>query len=88
VTLSADWTFFWRHSTHDGIYDAGGNVLRRADGDARVIGHQPGIGISWQNERHTSFNAVYSHFFAGDFIKSSGPAADVDFVAVWLQYRF
>jgi hypothetical protein len=88
VALSADWDFFWRYSTHDGIYDAGGNVLRRADGDARFIGHQPGVGISWQIERHTSFNAVYSHFFAGDYIKESGPGADVDFVAVWLQYRF
>ncbi len=88
VTLSAHWDFFWRYSTDDGIYDAGGNVLRPADGDARFIGHQPGIGIAWQIDRHTSFNVVYSHFFAGDFIKASGPGADVDFVAVWLQYRF
>ena len=52
------------------------------------IGHQPGIGVAWQIERHTSFNVTYSHFFAGDFVKESGPGADVDFVAVWLQYRF
>jgi hypothetical protein len=88
LTLSADWDFFWRYSTEDGIYDAGGSVLRPADGDARFIGHQPGVGVAWQIDRHTSFNVTYSHFFAGDYIKSSGPGADVDFVAVWLQYRF
>jgi hypothetical protein len=88
VTVSADWDFFWRYSTDDGIYDAGGNVLRPAIGDARYIGHQPGIGLAWQIDRHTSFNVAYAHFFAGDFIKSSGPGADIDFVAVWLQYRF
>ena len=88
VTVSADWDFFWRQSTDDGIYDAGGNVLRPAIGDARWIGHQPGIGVAWQIDRHTSFNAAYAHFFAGHFIDDSGPDADIDYVAVWLQYRF
>ena len=88
LTVSADWDFFWRYSTDDGLYDAPGNVLRPAIGDARWIGHQPGVGVAWQLDRHTSFNVTYAHFFAGDFIKESGPGADVDFVAVWLQYRF
>src|SRR4029453_4828918 len=47
LTVSADWDVFWRYSTDDGIYDAGGFPLRPAVGDARFIGHQPGIGISW-----------------------------------------
>jgi hypothetical protein len=88
VTITADWDFFWRYSTDDGLYDNGGNVIRGADGDARFVGHQPSLGLDWQIERHTSFNVVYSHFFAGDFIESSGPGADVDFVGVWLLYRF
>jgi hypothetical protein len=62
--------------------------MRGADGDARFIGHQSGIGIPWQIDRHTTFNAAYAHFLAGDYIESSGPGADADFVAVWLQYRF
>jgi hypothetical protein len=33
-------------------------------------------------------NLAYTYFFAGDFIRESGPDADVDFVAVWLIYRF
>ena len=33
-------------------------------------------------------NLAYTHFFAGDFIRESGPDSDVDFVGVWLLYRF
>jgi hypothetical protein len=88
LTVSADWDVFWRYSTDDGIYDAGGFPLRPADGDARFIGHQPGVGISWQIDRHASLTAGYSHFFAGDFIKRSGPSADVDFAFITLQYRY
>lgn len=88
VTISADWDFFWRYSTDDGLYDNGGNVIRGADGSARFIGHQPSIGMEWQIERHTTFSVVYSHFFAGNFIEESGPSADVDFVGAWVQYRF
>ena len=88
LTVSADWDVFWRYSTDDGIYDAGGFLLRPADGNARFIGHQPGVNISWQIDRHASLTAGYSHFFPGDFIKQSGPAADVDFAYITLQYRF
>src|SRR5262249_33941085 len=87
-TLSMDWDVFWRYSTHDGIYDNGGNVLRDADGSARFIGSQPSVQLHWDMDRHMTFDVVYSHFFAGDFIKDSGPGADVDFVAAWLVYRF
>ncbi|MGH8650992.1 MAG: alginate export family protein [Gammaproteobacteria bacterium] len=88
VTITVDWDMFWRYSTNDGIYGSGGNVLRGADGSARFIGHQPSVGLEWQIERHTTFNGVYSHFFAGDYIKKSGPELDVDFVGTWIQYKF
>lgn len=88
VTVSCDWDFFWRYSTDDGIYGSGGNVLRGADGDSRFIGHQPAIGAEWEIDRHATLNAVYSHFFAGPYIEHSGPGPDVDFVGVWIRYRF
>jgi len=88
VKASADWDVLWRYSTGDGIYDNGGNVLRTGGGGARFVGHQPGIGLEWAMGRHTTLNVAYSHFFAGDFIRQSGPGADVDFLAVWLIYRF
>ena len=89
VTATLDWDVFWRYSTADGLYDNGGNVLRQPSGSpAHFVGHQPSVGLEWEVGRHTSINASYAHFFAGDFIKQSGPGKDVDFVAVWLTYRF
>jgi hypothetical protein len=55
---------------------------------ARFVGNQPSIGAEWDVGRHTALSASYAHFFAGDFIKQSGPGKDVDFVAVWLTYKF
>jgi len=30
----------------------------------------------------------YSHFFPGDFVKETGPAPDVDFLYLQVQYTF
>ena len=88
VTISADWDIFWRYSTQDGIYDAAGNILRGRVGGSRYIGNQPSLGLQWAPDRHTTFNFVYSHFFPGSYIQQTGPSADVNFVAVWVSYRF
>jgi hypothetical protein len=88
LTVTADWDFFWRYSTDDGLYDNGGNMMRGPDGRARFVGHQPSVGAKWQIGRHTTVNVVYSHFFTGDFIDESGPSADIDFVGASVLYRF
>jgi hypothetical protein len=90
LKLSADWDFLWRYSRGDGLYDNSGNVIRGPGGDGRFIGHQVSIGIEWRmgGGRHTTFNATFSHFFTGEYLRTSGPAADVDFVGVWVTYRF
>lgn len=89
VKVTADWDIFWRYSDADGLYDPGGNVLRPPNGSsARFVGHQPSIGVDWELGRHTTLSASYAHFFTGDFLKETGPASDVDFIAVWLTYRF
>jgi hypothetical protein len=38
--------------------------------------------------RHLSFVAIYGDFFAGSFLKESGPGEDVDYVTTWLAYKF
>ena len=39
-------------------------------------------------DRHLSFTASYSHFFAGPFLHRSGKGDDVDFFTAWGTYRF
>jgi len=52
------------------------------------IGHQASVALEWRPERHVTVDLSYGHFFAGEFIRESGPDTDVDFVAAWLIYRF
>lgn len=83
-----DWDFFWRESTHDGLYNSA--VVRVRSGktsDAHYIGSMPQAQLLWDINRHLSFSAIYGHFFAGRFLKDSGPGEDVDYVTTWLTYK-
>ena len=38
--------------------------------------------------RHLTYTAIYSHFFAGRFLKETPPGEDVDYISTWLTFRF
>ena len=89
VNLTADWDFFWRQSTRDGIYGAGINVVRTGQVTrARSVGSQFSVSLAWQIDRHLELVLYYAHFFAGPFIEETPPGDYVDFVATWLTFRF
>ena len=89
VTVTANWDFFWRESTHDGIYNnAVGLVRSGRNSNARYIGSQPQAVVEWDIERHIKLVAIYAHFLAGEFLRQSGPGEDVDYVTTWLTYKF
>ena len=48
----------------------------------------PQAQLFWDIDRHLFFAAIYGHFFAGRFIKESGPGDDVDYITTWLTYKF
>ena len=56
--------------------------------DARYIGSMPQAQLFWDIDRHLFFAAIYGHFFAGRFIKESGPGDDVDYITTLLTYKF
>jgi hypothetical protein len=89
VTLRAEYHWFWRQSDDDGIFSAPGPLLR-ADGgsDAAYIGSEIDLLLNWQVDRHTAFYVGYSHFFAGQFVESTGPGGDIDFVYAAAQFTF
>ncbi len=89
LTLTFDWDFFWRESTHDGLYNNAVAVVRSGrTSDARYIGSMPQAQLQWSIDRHLSLTAIYGHFFTGQFLRESGPGKDVDYLATWLMYRF
>jgi hypothetical protein len=89
VSVTLDWDFFWRESLHDGIYGPAINLLRSGqDTAARRIGHQPSVRAEWRPGRHWTVVATCAHFFAGEFIRQSGPGKDVGYFSTWLTYLF
>jgi len=88
-TLSPEAGFFWRQSIHDGIYGPAINLLRSAGSSkSRIIGSQLAAQAEWEIDRHFSWTGNYTHFFAGHFLRDTGPSEDVNFFTTWLYYRF
>lgn len=95
LKVAKDWTitpeciFFWRESLEDGIYRPPIILIRPAGTSrSRYIGTQPSIQAEWQINRHFSWVANYTHFFAGPFLRDTQPAKDVNYAATWFTYRF
>ena len=89
VSLISDLDFFWRQSTRDGIYNTPGNLIRTGGtSSARYIGNHASLQFAWRLGRHLSVTGQYLHFFAGPFLKETQPGRDVDFVALWVTYKF
>ncbi|HTP66240.1 MAG TPA: alginate export family protein, partial [Geobacteraceae bacterium] len=89
LTLIFDWDFFWRESTNDGLYNNAVALVRSGKtSNAHNIGSMAQAQLFWDIDRHLSFVAIYGHFFAGRFLKESGPGKDLDYVTTWLTYKF
>jgi hypothetical protein len=87
VATRAFW--FWRQSDQDAVYNVGGGVLRAGDlGTSKAIASEIDVWLIHKLGRHTTLAGGYSHVFAGDFIRESGSAEDIDFFYVQLRYTF
>ena len=89
VTVSGDWDIFWRESVKDGVYGNGMNLLRSGrTSRARYIGSQPGLWMEWRLNPHITFTASYGYFFAGPFLRQTGPGRNMNYVKTEVAYRF
>lgn len=89
LVASLEGHLFWRADTHDALYNASGNVVRAGSaGSSSEIGSEIDLLFRYQFDRHLLGLLGYSHFFAGEFIKQSGPSKDIDFTYLTLQYTF
>ena len=89
VSISTDWVVQWRQSLLDGVYSVPGSLLRPAgESRARFVGHRPGIEARWQIDRHAWLQADYGVFFAGPFLKETGPGRNLNYWALWSGYKF
>lgn len=88
-SLTADMNLFWRLETQDGVYSPAGQVIRAPSGsEERFVGSAVSLSSEVTLAENVTFTAIYSHFFAGDFIRTTGPSHDIDFIELTLQAKF
>jgi hypothetical protein len=91
VTAAFAWDWYWRESTHDGIYAFGSGVPIDLAGasQSRYLGNREDLEIRWAPARHTIIAFNFAGFQPGTFFNrlaynNAGPiAANVGFT-----YRF
>jgi len=88
-SLITDMNFFWRLETEDGVYAPSGQVIRQPGGsDKRFVGSALSLTSEYEIVENLTFTAIYTHFFAGGFIRDTGPSKDIDFIELTLQFKF
>src|SRR2546423_4123840 len=82
LQLTGNLAFYWRESTHDGIYGLGNmQLLRAGEGSrSRYVGTQAELILEYQVNRNLSLQTSYSLFTAGSFIKDTGPHDPIHFI--------
>jgi hypothetical protein len=89
LTVSIDAAFYRRQSKYDGLYGINANLQRRGDsGSARFIGSLASLRADFRLNRHITLAAIYSHFFAGQFLKDNPPDKNVEYFSTWITYKF
>lgn len=89
LVLTPEADFFWRQSTRDGVYGIAGNLLQSGlHATARYVGSHAAVKTEFQIDRHTSLTAMFLHFFPGEFLRQAPPAKMVNFVGVWMTFKF
>ena len=89
ITTTFGPAFFWRESTHDGIYSINVAPLRTGQlSNARYVGAQPSVRIDWPIQRHWSYTLIVSAFRTGQFLKETQPGKSTSYVTTWLTFKF
>jgi hypothetical protein len=91
-SLTLESSSFWRVSLKDGIYSpsvAAAPPIRRGDtSQARYVATAPSATLAYPVTRHIFVSTIYTHFFAGQFLRESPPGRDVNYLSAWVSYRF
>ncbi|TWT40997.1 hypothetical protein RAS1_36880 [Phycisphaerae bacterium RAS1] len=90
VTFFAEHHLFYLAREKDALYAVSGSPTRRdRTGDAgRYVGHEIDLKVQYALDRHSAFEAGYSHFEGGSFLQKTGPERAVEFVYVQYTLKF
>jgi Alginate export len=89
VELLAEWLWYWRTSTRDGLYGVPGNLERTGNTSReRFIGQSFYTGLHIDLNRHTTLDTVFARFLVGAFLRDVPPARDTSYFSAWMTYKF
>ena len=98
LDLELDYHAFWLADTHDFWYRSNGiSTLRTRTPDGRDVrtigagnfaGHEIDLTVTYDCTRNVRVQVGYSHFFAGDYLRDTGPDSDADFGYVMTTFRY
>lgn len=81
--------FFSRADSADGLYNAGGGLVRAGDPNAsKNIGTEIDLTFSYKVTSLLTASVGFSRLFAGDFLSDTGNDEDIDFAYVQLLLNF
>ena len=88
-SLTADLNFFWRLQTEDGLYSPSGQIIRAPMGsDSHFATTALSLTAEYTFFRGLVFTAIYTFGNPEAFFRDTGPADDLSFTELTLQYRF
>ncbi len=85
LQLEAGYGGFWLASDSDGWSNIGRRDRTGQSGD--FVGQEFDTRVRWKADPHLEIVSGYSHFFAGRFVRNTGPAPDSDFFYVELDFQ-
>jgi hypothetical protein len=93
VTVQVDYNAFWLADTNDVWYRANGlTAVRPLNATSRnasdYVGSEVDCVVNWTVNKYVTVQGGYSHFFAGNYLKSTGFHSDADFGYVQATLKF
>jgi len=93
VTMQVDYNAFWLADTNDTWYRANGLAAVRplnaaAKKASDYCGSEVDFIVKWKVNRFLAVQGGYSHFIAGDYLKSTGFSSDANFGYVQATIKF
>ncbi len=90
VTAKLDYHLFWLEDTNDAWYRANGTAQVRpiTPSASNFAGSELDLTVTYAPKKWLSFQAGYSHFFAGSYLSDTGASSDADFGYVQATIKF
>ena len=87
LVLGANWNWVRKATVADLVYGPPGTIITAIGSQLSGVAQIGQVDLTWDVTRFVQFHALYSHTFAGDYIKAAG-GRDFDYYRLQIMNRF